>query len=72
MVKEEEYDRTIALTDDDITYETYEKEDEDYFVNYYNDDYFIDVDVEAVGNPIEGGKRAEEGSKPAEEGEKQQ
>ncbi len=34
MIKEEDYDKTIALTEDDITYETYDKEDEDYFVNY--------------------------------------
>jgi hypothetical protein len=45
MVKEADFDRFIALTEEEIKYETYDKADEDYFANYDNDDYFDDVDV---------------------------
>jgi hypothetical protein len=50
LVKEQDFDKIIALTEEDIKYETYDKADEDYFVNYDNDDYVDDVDPEAPAN----------------------
>lgn len=44
FVKPEEFDKYIALTEDDIVYEVYDSLDENVFKNYGNDDYNEDFD----------------------------